>query len=157
MTEKCQNVIFHAILTNFGTIWPTQRPLTLPTKYVKGLIFSQYTPKNSTTRKWIHFYLFWSENDRKVPKMSNFMQFWPIFGPYDPLKSPLHYQQSTLHGSYSPKILHKIVLPVNGFISIFFGVKMFEMCPKCHISFNFGQFWDHMTHPQTPYTTNELS
>ena len=32
------NVIFHAILTNFWTIWPTQKPLTLPKKYVKGLI-----------------------------------------------------------------------------------------------------------------------
>ena len=51
--------------------------------------------------------------------MSYFMQFWPILGPYDPLKSPLHYQRSTLKGSYSPKILHKIVLPENGFISIF--------------------------------------
>ena len=88
---------------------------------------------NSTTSKWIHFYLFRSENVRKVSKMSYFMQFKPILGPYYPLKSPLHYQQSTLQGSYSPKILHKIVLPENGFISIFSEVKMFEKCQKCHI------------------------
>ena len=51
--------------------------------------------------------------------MLYFMQFWPILGPYDPLKSPLHYQQSTLQDSYSSKILHKVALPENGFISIF--------------------------------------
>ena len=84
------------------------------------------------------------------------MQFWPILGPYDPLKSPLHHQESSLNGSYSPKSLHKLVLPENGFISIFFEAKMFEKCPKCHISFNFGQFWDHVTHSQTPYTTKEV-
>ena len=56
--------------------------------------------------------------------MSYFMQFWPILGPYDPLKSPLHYQRSTLKGSYSPKSLHKLVLPENGSISIFFEVKV---------------------------------
>ena len=66
MTEKCKNVIFHAILTNFETIWPIQKPRTLPTKYVKGLIFSQ---KSSTTRKWINFHLFEVKvllNDSKV-------------------------------------------------------------------------------------------
>ena len=79
----------------------------------------------------------------KSTQMSHFVQFWPILGPYDPLKSPLHHQQSTLNGSYSPKSLHKLVLPENGFISIFFEAKMFKKCPKCHISCNFGQFWDH--------------
>ena len=47
-----------------------------------------------------------------------------IMGPYDPLKSPVHYQGSTLKGSYFPKSLHKLVLPENGSISIFFEVKM---------------------------------
>ena len=74
------------------------------------------------------FLSIWGENVGKVPKMSYFMQFWPILGPYDPLKSPLHYQRSTLHGSYSLKILQKTVLPENGFISIFFEVKMIEKC-----------------------------
>ena len=45
---------------------------------------------------------------------------------------------SMLKGSYSPKILHKIVLPEIGLISIFFGVKMLEKSSKCHISWNFG-------------------
>ena len=49
--------------------------------------------------------------------MSYFMQFWPIMEPYDPLKGPLHYQESTFKGSYSPKGLSKLVLPENGFIS----------------------------------------
>ena len=112
--------------------------------------------QNSTTRKWIHFYLFRSENFRKVPKMSYYMQFWPILGPYDPLKSPLHYQQRTLQDSYSPKIFHKIVLPENEFISVFFCMKIFVKCPKCHISCNFGQFWDHMTHSEASYSTNKV-
>ena len=84
------------------------------------------------------------------------MQFWPILGPHDPLKSPLHYQQIAFNGSYSLKSLHKLVLPENGFISIFFEVKMTEKCQKCQISFNFDQFWDHMTHSKTPDTTNEV-
>ena len=54
------------------------------------------------------------------------MQFQPVLGPYDPLKGPLRYQESTFTGSYSPKSLHKLVPTENGFISIFFGVKMFE-------------------------------
>ena len=60
----------------------------------------------------------------KSAKMSYFMQFWPILRPYDPLKSPVHYQGSTLKGSYFPKSLHKLVLPENGSISIFFEVKV---------------------------------
>ena len=67
-----KNVIFHAILTNFWTIWPTQRPLTVPRK--------------------------------------NFFK-----------------------GSYSPKSLHKLVLPENGFISIFFEVKMLLRSPKVDV------------------------
>ena len=78
--------------------------------------------------------------------MSYVMQFWPILEQYDPIKSPFYYQQSTLNGSYSPKILHKIVLPENGFISIIFEVKMAGKCQKCHISCYFDQFWDNMTH-----------
>ena len=43
-----------------------------------------------------------------------------------PPKSPLHYQESTFKGSYSPKSLFKLVLLENGFISILFEAKMFE-------------------------------
>ena len=82
------------------------------------------------------------------------MQFWPILGPYDPLRGPLQYQRSTFKGSYFPKMLHKIVLPKNGLISTSFEVKMLEKCPKCHISCSFGQFWDHMTHSEAPYSTD---
>ena len=60
----------------------------------------------------------------KSATMSYFMQFWPILRPYDPLKSPVHYQGSTLKGSYFPKSLHKLVLPENGSISIFFEEKV---------------------------------
>ena len=89
-------------------------------------------------------YLVWSENVRKVSKMTYFMQFWPILGPYDPLKSPLHYQQSTLHGSYSPVLLYKIVLPENGFISIFLKQKCSKSAQNVifyAILTNFGTIW----------------
>ena len=59
------------------------------------------------------------------------------FGPFDPLKSPLHYQRSTLKGSYFPIRLHKLLLSENGSISIVFEVKLTEKCQICHISFNF--------------------
>ena len=86
---------------------------------------------------------------------SYIMLFWSILGPYDPLKSPLHYQQRTLQDSYSPKIFHKRVLPENGFISSFFEVKMTEKCQNV-IFHAFDQFWDHMTHSKAPDTTNEV-
>ena len=66
----------------------------------------------------------------KSAKTSYFMQFWPILRPYDPLKSPLHYQKSTLQGSYSPKSLHKFILSENGFTFIFYEVKMLLVSPK---------------------------
>ena len=54
-----------------------------------------------------------------MPKMTYFMQFWPILGPYDLLKGPLYYQESTLNGLYSLKSLHELVVPEKGYISIF--------------------------------------
>ena len=58
------------------------------------------------------------------------MQFWPIFGPYDPLKGPLHYKESTSMGSYSLISLHKLVLPENVLISLFCGMEMHKTYPK---------------------------
>ena len=40
------------------------------------------------TIKMYSFLSFWSENDQKVSKMTYFMQFWPIFGPYELPKAP---------------------------------------------------------------------
>ena len=84
--------------------------------------------------------------------MTNFGTIWP------PIKPPIppNYQQSTLNDSNSLKSLHKSVLLETGFISILFEAKMLENCPKCHISCNFCQFWDHMTHSKTPYTTKKV-
>ena len=62
--------------------------------------------------------------------MSYFMQFWPISGLYDPVKGPFHYQRSTLKGSYSPKSLHKFILPENLSTSNFREVEIKEICPK---------------------------
>ena len=53
-----------------------------------------------------------------------------IFRPSDPLKSPIYQHRSTPRSSYSPKSLQKIVLPENGFISIYFEVKVSEKCRK---------------------------
>ena len=58
------------------------------------------------------------------------MQFWPIMGPYDPLKGPLHYQESTFKGSYSLKSLHKLVLQENVSNSVFFELKVHLQCLK---------------------------
>ena len=55
------------------------------------------------------------------------------FEPYDPLRGLLQDQQSTFKGSYSPKSLHKLVLPENGFISIIFEVKMLLRSPKVDV------------------------
>ena len=69
---------------------------------------------------------------KKCPKCHiscNFGQFEP----YDALKGPLQGQQSTFKGSYSPKSLHKLVLPENGFISIFFEMKMLLGSPKVDV------------------------
>ena len=69
---------------------------------------------------------------KKCPKCHiscNFGQFEP----YDALRGPLQGQQSTFKGSYSPKSLHKLVLPENGFISIFFELKMLLGSPKVDV------------------------
>ena len=144
----------------FWTILGQYNPLKCPWYCQRSPLNGSYSPKILhkivlPENGFISIF-FWSENYRKVPKISYFMPFWPIFGPYDPLKSPLHYQQRTLQDSYSPKVFHEIVLPENGFISVFFCVKMFVKCPKCHISCNFGQFRDYMTQSKAPFTTNEV-
>ena len=90
----------------------------------------------------------WSESAQNVI-------FHAILKPYDPLKSSLHYQRSTLKGSYSPKILHKIVLPENGFISIFL-IENDRKVPKMSYFMQFWPIWDHMTHSKAPDTTNKV-
>ena len=52
------------------------------------------------------------------------------FEPYDPLRGPLQDQQSTFKGSYSPKSLHKFILPENLSTSNFREVEMKEIRPK---------------------------
>ena len=124
-------------------------------KYIQGLIFFQKPPQISTTRKWIHFYLFWSKNVRKVPKMSYFMQFWPILGLYDPLRGPLYYQKSTFKSSYSPKSLHKFILPENLSLLSFVKWKLKKYAQKSYI----WSFWPIFTPPNPqngPYTTKEV-
>ena len=103
------NCVQKSYIRWFWPIFGTNDSLKSPLHYQQGtLLKGSYTSKILhkivTTRKWIHFYSFWCENDQKVPKMSYLMQFWPIFGPYDRLKSPLHYQRSTVKGSFFPKV-----------------------------------------------------
>ena len=68
-----------------------------------------------------------------------FHGFWPILGPYDPLKIPLHYQQSMINGSYTLKSLHKLVLPETVLISQFYEVESYKLYPK----FVFLVIFDH--------------
>ena len=83
------------------------------------------------------------------------MQFLPILGPYDPLKGPLHYQESTLNGSYSLKSLHKLVLPENVLISYFFGMEMHKMYPKV-VSLVILTHFGHLNSQMAVYTTKEV-
>jgi len=55
------------------------------------------------------------------------------FRPYDPLQCPLHYQRCTLKDSYSPKLLHKIVL-IENVKSSFFLIKNVRKVQKHVIS-----------------------
>ena len=94
-SKSAQNVIFHAILANYGTIWPTQRPLTLPRKYFWGPIVSQKSPYFSTTRNLIHSYLF----EVKMFKSAQNVIFHAIlasFGTIWPTQRPLTLQRKCL-------------------------------------------------------------
>ena len=153
-------------MSYFMQFWPILGPcdpLISPLYYQRSTLNGSYSPK--ILHQILHeilrpengfFSIFFEVKMTEKYQMSYFMQIWPILGPYDPLKSPLYYRRSTLNGSCSPKILHKIVLPEIGFNPIFFEVKMTEKCQKCHISCKFDQFWDHMTHSKAPYTTDEV-
>ena len=59
----------------------------------------------------------------KCPKVVH-MVILSCFGHSDSLKSPIYYERSTCRGSYSPKSLHKFVLPENVFKTKFFEVEM---------------------------------
>ena len=52
------------------------------------------------------------------------------------------YQRSTSKDSYSPKILDRLVLPENEFISIFFELKMFEKAQKVLFHGILTNFWN---------------
>ena len=155
MTEKCLNVIFHAIWPILGPYGPLKGPLhyqwcSLMGSYSFKILQKILLPENG----FISIFLEWkfSKSAQNVILHAILAHFGTIW----PTQKPLYYQQSTLQGSYSPKILHKIVLPENGFISIFLEAKMFKKCPKCNISCNFGKFWDHMTHSKALHSNNKV-
>ena len=134
MFEKCPKC---HISCNSGQFWDHMTHSKAPYTTQQSTLNGSYSPKSLyklvlPENGYISTF-FWSANVPKMPKMSYFMQFWPILGSYDPLKGPLHYQQSTLNDSYFSKILHKLERPENWYISIFFEVEMFEKCLKCHI------------------------
>ena len=126
-------------MSYFMQFWPILGPYE-PVK--SPLYYQQITLNGSCSRKILHkivlpengfisIFLKW-----KWPKSAEndiFHAILTILGPYDPLKSPWYYQQSTFKGSYSPKSLHKLVLPENGFISIFFELKMLLGSPKVDV------------------------
>ena len=90
--------------------------------YSPKSLYKLVLPKNGFISNFFEAKIF-----EKCPNVI-FRAILAILGPYDPLKSPLHYQQSMLNGSYSPKSLYKLVLSENGFISNFFEAKIFEKC-----------------------------
>ena len=129
MTWECSKSAYKSYFLKFWPILGPYDPLKSPVHYQESMLISSYSPKSLLklvlpANGVISISL--KRKCSKRPKMSYFMQFQPFFGPYDPLKSPLLYQRSTLTGSYNPKILHKLVLPENGFISFFFEVKIFQ-------------------------------
>ena len=91
MTEKCQNVIKNAILDNFGTIYD---PFKGPFHYQRSTLKSSFSPKS--LHKFILPENLSTSNFREVeikeicPKVV-YQVILAIMGPYDPLKSPLHY------------------------------------------------------------------
>ena len=69
-----------------------------------------------------------------------YMVILSYFGHSDSLKSSINYESSTFRGSYSPKSLHKIVLPENVFKAIFCEVEMLLKCPKVVYMVNLSYF-----------------
>ena len=84
----------------FWTIWPTLKPITLHTRYVKGIIF----PKNT----------YWNNTEVKMfgirSEISYFMQFWDNMTHPKP---PYSTKESTFKGSYSLKVLLKSFWPIH--------------------------------------------
>ena len=94
---------------------------------------------------------------QNVPK-GRFFGYFDHFRPPPLTHSKSLYTTNKVHdkGSYSPKSVQKYVVPETAFVSYFFELEITENCQNCHISCNFDQFWDHMTHSKALYTTNEV-
>ena len=154
-SKSAQNVMFNAILTYFWTIWPTQKSLTLPKEYVKGIILSQNTPWNITTRKLIHFYLFEVKMFEKCPKCNILCSFGPFWDHVTHSEAPYSTNKKHLRVQILPKVsINCYYQKKNSFIS-FWSENVWEV-PKCLISCNFDQFSDHITHWKTLYTIKEV-
>ena len=69
------------------------KPLYISSK-VHLMAYIYYSPKSLqkiVLPENVFISIFYSDNDEKVPKLSYFIQIWPIMGPKDPLKYPLQY------------------------------------------------------------------
>ena len=77
------------------------------------------------------------KTDPKTAKLVNLVQKWT----FSPLIRPIIYQGVMLEGSESPKIPHKLVLPENVSISVFYTVILGEMDAKMAKIVNFTQIW----------------
>ena len=128
-----QKVPKSRISLNFDQFSDPLRTLSPPVVSKKNIIRVHNLLKTSINLYYLNMYSILTFIKWKCSKSAQnviFMQFWPILGPYDPLKGPLHYQESTFKGSYSLKSLHKLVLQENVSNSVFFELKVHLQCLK---------------------------
>ena len=114
-------------------------------------MFSQKNQQINTTRNYSFLTYGACGNVQNGPKSLYLANFQPP----NLLKSPLYYQWSTSNSSYSPKILHKLVLPENIIISYFCGMENHKMYPKV-VYLVILTYFRTPTHKIAPYTTTEV-
>ena len=78
---------------------------------------------------------FWEQCGGKLAKLDNLAQIWTC----RPLIRPIIHQRVMLEGPESPKSPHKLVLPENVSISVFYTVNLGKMGPKVPKLVNLAQ------------------
>ena len=141
MKRKCTKFVQKSYISGHfdqcSSPQPTQKPFTLPVKYIQGLIFSQKTPQISTTsRKCTNFLVCGKDMSKLYPKNVNLI-ILTLFHPPNLLKSHLYYQWSTSNCLQSPISLHQLVLPKMYSFLTFTAWK----CTKCAQKLYIWSFW----------------
>ena len=128
----CPKAVYLVILSNFEPSDPLKSPIyqqrsTPKCPYSPKSLHKFVLPENVFKTKFFEVKVHW-----KCPKPV-YLVILSNFEPSDPLKSPIYQQKSTPKGPYSPKSLHKFVLPENVFKTIFFNVETLLKCPKVRV------------------------